>query len=207
MCSSDLDLYLYPNTVRAVKMTGAQIREWLERSTLVFNRIDPAQTKPQPLINSLLPSYNFDVILGVTYRIDVTQQARYSTVGRVVDPSAHRILDLRYNGKPIDESASFVVATNNYRSGGGGSFPGLDGSSIIFESSDNNQEILKDWLTAQKTVSPTVTPTWSFAPIAVPVKVVFETSPSARQFLAGQQRIHDAGDGEKGFALFSIDLR
>ena len=36
------DLYLYPNTVRAVRVSGAVLREWLEMSAGQFNRIDPA---------------------------------------------------------------------------------------------------------------------------------------------------------------------
>ncbi len=66
------DIYLYPNTLQIVKVTGAQVREWLERSAGIFNRIDPAKTEEQPLINPGFPAFNFDVIDGVTYRIDVT---------------------------------------------------------------------------------------------------------------------------------------
>ena len=73
--------------------------------------------------------------------------------------------------------------------------------------SDTNQEILKDWLIAQKTVDTRVTANWSFASIAAPVKVVFESSPAARRFLAGQSRISDAGNAPNGFALFAIDMK
>ncbi|WP_238384063.1 bifunctional 2',3'-cyclic-nucleotide 2'-phosphodiesterase/3'-nucleotidase [Roseomonas vastitatis] len=80
------DIYLYPNTLRVVKVTGAQLREWLERSAGLFNRIDLASGTDQPLIDPRFPSYNFDVIDGVTYRIDVTQPARYDNDGKVVAP-------------------------------------------------------------------------------------------------------------------------
>src|SRR5579859_8103906 len=43
------DLYIYPNTVRAVRLTGAEVKEWLERSAALFNRIDPANDAVQPL--------------------------------------------------------------------------------------------------------------------------------------------------------------
>ncbi|MBP0573912.1 5'-nucleotidase C-terminal domain-containing protein, partial [Mycobacterium tuberculosis] len=55
------DLYLYPNTVRAVEVTGANVREWLERSVGIFNQIEVGKAD-QPLINASFPSYNFDVI-------------------------------------------------------------------------------------------------------------------------------------------------
>jgi 2',3'-cyclic-nucleotide 2'-phosphodiesterase / 3'-nucleotidase len=201
------DLYLYPNTVRAVRITGATVREWLEMSAGQFNRIDPAVTTPQPLINQSFPTYNFDVIDGVTYRIDVTQPARYEPNGKIANASARRIVDLRYDGKPIDDQAWFVVATNNYRASGGGNFPGVDGTNIVFETSDTSQEMLKEWLVTQKTIDTRVSPNWSFAPIAAPVKVVFESSPAARKFLAGQTRIADAGDGANGFALYALEMK
>jgi 2',3'-cyclic-nucleotide 2'-phosphodiesterase/3'-nucleotidase len=34
------DLYLYLNTVRAMKITGAQVKEWLERSADMFNQVE-----------------------------------------------------------------------------------------------------------------------------------------------------------------------
>jgi 2',3'-cyclic-nucleotide 2'-phosphodiesterase/3'-nucleotidase len=201
------DLYLYPNTMRAVRINGANVREWLEMSAGQFNRIDPTVTTPQQLINNNFPTYNYDVIDGVTYRIDVTQPARYEANGKLANPNAHRIVDLRFEGKPIDEAAWFLVATNNYRAGGGGNFPGLDGSTIVLETAESSQEMLKEWLVEQKTVDTRVTPNWSFAPIAAPVKVVFESSPMARKFLPGQTKIADAGEAPNGFALFSIEMK
>ncbi len=44
------DLYLYPNTVRAVRITGADVREWLERSAGMFNQIVPGQAVTAPLV-------------------------------------------------------------------------------------------------------------------------------------------------------------
>ena len=87
------DLYLYPNTIRAVEVTGAQVREWLERSAGIFNQVKPG-SKDADLIDLTFPSYNFDVIDGVTYKIDVSQPSRYDQKGVVIAPDAHRIVDL-----------------------------------------------------------------------------------------------------------------
>ena len=75
------DLYLYPNTVQAVVITGAQVKEWLEMSAGIFNQIEKGKAD-QPLINLDFPSYNFDVIDGVTYKIDLSQPPKYDTEGR-----------------------------------------------------------------------------------------------------------------------------
>ena len=74
------DLYLYPNTVRAVEITGAQVKEWLEMSAGIFNQVEPGKAD-QPLLNPDFPSYNFDVIDGVTYKIDLSQPPKYEAKG------------------------------------------------------------------------------------------------------------------------------
>ena len=68
------DLYLYPNTIYAVKVTGADLRNWLETAAKRFNRIDPTKTTPQELVSSF-PGYNFDMFTSpdISYEIDVTQ--------------------------------------------------------------------------------------------------------------------------------------
>lgn len=124
------DLYLYPNTLIVVKASGKEVKEWLECSAGQFNQIDPNSTKPQSLINwDGFRTYNFDVIDGVNYQIDVTQPARYDGECQMVNANAERIKNLTFNGKPIDPNAMFLVATNNYRAYGG-KFAGTGDSHI-----------------------------------------------------------------------------
>ncbi len=99
------------------------------------------------------------------------------------------------------------VATNNYRASGGGNFPGMDGSNIVFETAETNQEIIKDWLIEQRTVNAAVTPIWSFAPITAPVQVVFESSPEAKSLVGGGTRIRHVGEGQNGFGLYALTPR
>ncbi len=197
------DLYVYPNTLQVVKLSGAQVREWLEMSAQAFNRIDPAGAPEQNLINGSFPSYNFDTIDGVTYRIDVTQPARYDRNGKLVAPDARRIVDLRFNGQPIDDKAEFAVVTNNYRASGGGSFPGLDGSNIILSSPDENREALLQYLQATKTVQPAADNNWRLQPVAG-VKLRFTSSARAKEHLAAQPNIRLVADQAEGLALFEL---
>lgn len=202
------DLYLYPNTLMAVRVTGAQVREWLERSAGMFNQIQPGQAD-QVLLNPAFPSYNYDVIDGVTYRIDLTQPSRYDTDGALVAPDAHRIVDLMYQGAPVADDAEFVVATNNYRASGGGRFPGADGTTIVFEAPDTNRDIIVRYIVANGTIAPAADANWSFAP-ADGATVLFETGPGAAQYLdevrARGTQIEPAGEGQGGFALYRIAL-
>ena len=69
------DLYLYPNTVRAVLISGADVKDWLERSAGMFNQVEPGKPD-QVLLNPEFPSYNFDVMDGVSYQIDLSQPSK-----------------------------------------------------------------------------------------------------------------------------------
>jgi 2',3'-cyclic-nucleotide 2'-phosphodiesterase/3'-nucleotidase len=200
------DLYIYSNTLKAVKLNGAQVREWLERSAGQFNRIDPNKTEAQPLVDTSFPTYNFDVIDGVNYQVDLTQASRYDGNGKLVNPDAHRIVNLTFAGKPIDPAQIFLVATNNYRAGGGGAFPGLDGKNIVIDSPDENRQAVLNYIVENKTINPSADGNWSFAPIPSNPLVVFDTSPNAKAAAAADPRLKYLGDVEGGFARFSIDL-
>ncbi|MGB3387787.1 MAG: bifunctional 2',3'-cyclic-nucleotide 2'-phosphodiesterase/3'-nucleotidase [Pseudaminobacter sp.] len=200
------DLYLYPNTVQAVAITGAQVKEWLEMSAGIFNAIEAGKTD-QKLINADFPSYNFDVIDGVSYRIDLSQPPKYDPKGAVLNAASNRIVDLMFEGKPIDPEAKFVVATNNYRAGGGGNFPEINGSKVIFQAPDTNRDVIVRYIIDQGTINPAADDNWSFVPLEG-TTVIFETGPKARDFIAGVKsvKIEPAGEAADGFAKYRITL-
>ncbi|WP_298566438.1 bifunctional 2',3'-cyclic-nucleotide 2'-phosphodiesterase/3'-nucleotidase [uncultured Aliiroseovarius sp.] len=200
------DLYLYPNTVRAVRINGATVREWLERSAVMFNQIAPG-SQDAILLNPEMPSYNFDVIDGVTYQIDLSQPPRYNKDGEVIAPDAHRIVNLSFDGQPIEDEQEFIVATNNYRAGGGGHFPGAGGDTTVFEGPDTNRDVIVRYIVEKGTINPRADANWTFAPLP-DTSVLFETGPAASPHASNVDgvTIEEAGMSDTGFALFRISL-
>ncbi|HEY7873462.1 MAG TPA: bifunctional 2',3'-cyclic-nucleotide 2'-phosphodiesterase/3'-nucleotidase [Rudaea sp.] len=194
------DLYLYPNTLTAVKIDGAGVKAWLEKSAQWFNQIDPAKEEPQELVNRHFPSYNFDVIQsGLTYTIDVTK------------PVGERIENLRYRGQPVKSDAPFIVVTNNYRASGGGGFPGLDGSNIVLSAPDANRDVLIDYARNAREITRAMfgnAHNWHFAKVKTAGPVIF-TSAAGKLDIARADGIDNVAlvkDNGDGTAVYAVDL-
>ena len=198
------DLYLYPNTVYAVKVNGADIKSWLEAASKRFNQIDVNKTTEQPLISSF-PGYNFDMFTtaDVQYEIDVTQ------------PLGSRIKNLSYLGKPMDTAQEFVIATNNYRATSGASFiPKLDGSSAIWASPDANRDVVIGYVRQNPQITRAANgaaKSWRFTKVTTAGPVVFSSGSNALSVAqaAGLTGVSvlAADDGlGKGMSKYQLDL-
>lgn len=147
------DLYLYDNVTALLKVTGADLREWLEMSAGQFNQIDPNNKAPQNIINTEYRTYNFDVIDGLTYKFDITQPNKYNKDGKVVNSQASRVRDLMYNGKPVADKQEFMIVTNNYRASG--TFPGAKNATMNRLLNLENRQTIINYIISEKTINPT----------------------------------------------------
>ncbi|KGY07188.1 2',3'-cyclic-nucleotide 2'-phosphodiesterase [Vibrio sinaloensis] len=211
------DLYLYPNTLVAMKVTGKEVKEWLECTAGQFKQIDVNSTAPQSLIDwDGFRTYNFDVIDGLNYQIDVTTPAKYDGDCKLVNDDAERIVNLTYQGKPIDMKQDFIIATNNYRAYSN-KFPGTGSEFVAFDSPDENRSVIASYITRVSNEKGQFTPSadnnWSFAPIKSDkqLDIRFETSPSekAAKFIEekGQYPMKRVATDDVGFAVYQIDLQ
>ncbi|KMP24968.1 bifunctional 2',3'-cyclic-nucleotide 2'-phosphodiesterase/3'-nucleotidase [Bacillus albus] len=200
------DLYVYPNTLYAVKVNGAQVKEWLEMSAGQFNQIDPKKTEEQPLVNIGYPTYNFDILDGLKYEIDVTQPAKYDKDGKVVNANTNRIINMTYEGKPVADNQEFIVATNNYR-GSSQTFPGVSKGEVVYQSQDETRQIIVKYMQETPVIDPAADKNWTFKPIvAEKLNTTFDSSPNAQKYIKKDGKISYVGPSENEFAKYAIDI-
>ena len=200
------DIYPFPNSLRVVKVDGAALCEWLERSASIFRRIDPGSRDEQPLLGPTFACYNFDVIDGVGYAIDVTEPARYDDSGALVAPQARRIRDLTFKGAPLDPRQTFLVVTNNYRASGGGGFPGCDGTTVVIEAPDANRDVVLRYIAGVGEVAPKSDGNWRLAPWPSAVFATYLAPPAAAKLAAPPGlKLTSMGAARGGFLKFRVE--
>ncbi|MFJ5732050.1 bifunctional metallophosphatase/5'-nucleotidase [Streptomyces paradoxus] len=137
-------LYVFENTLEARLMTGAQMKAYLEYSANYFAQTAPgAPVDPAKLTNANgTPDYNYDVVSGLTYEIDIAK------------PAGSRVTNVRFGGQPLADDAKFVFAVNNYRANGGGNFPHVAAAPLLWSNSDEIRNTMIAWVKAKGSIDP-----------------------------------------------------
>ena len=197
------DLYLYDNVTAILKITGAQLKEWLEMSAGQFNTIDPSKKEAQQLINSSYRTYNFDVIDGVTYEYDVTQPNKYDREGKLLHPDANRVRNLKYQGKDVRPEQEFIVVTNNYRANG--QFPGVRDASLNRLLGLENRQAIINYILEEKNINPSADKNWRFTDSIKGLDIRFLTADKAKNLLGTDGDVqYLASSEQEGFGEYRL---
>ena len=121
-------LYPYDNTLRAVRISGAQLRAYLEQSARYFQRRSDGSIG----VDRSIPGYNYDIVAGVDYTIDLSR------------PIGERIVSLTFDGRPVAPTDTFTMALNNYRQTGGGGFAMLRDAPVVYDHQAEIRDLLID---------------------------------------------------------------
>ena len=131
-------LYPYDNTLRAVRITGRQLREYLEHSARYYR----TAADGTPSVDPSVPGYNFDIVAGADYTLDVSR------------PIGQRVTRLEFKGRAVVPTDSFTLALNNYRQTGGGGYAMLSGARVVYDKSEEIRQLLVDEVRRRGTVNP-----------------------------------------------------
>ncbi|WP_368667356.1 5'-nucleotidase C-terminal domain-containing protein [Gemella sp. GL1] len=199
------DLYLYDNVAAIIKLTGAQLKEWLEMSAGQFNTIDPNNKEEQELVNTAYRTYNFDVIDGVDYDLDVTQKNKYDISGNLVNENSERVKNLTYKGQVVDPKQEFIVVTNNYRMSG--KFLGVKDAGFKQLLSLENRQAIINYIVSEKNINPTADFNWNFVDTIKGLNLTFKTAQIAKGLLERYPNISYLADVENGFTKYKYDYK
>ena len=143
-------LYPYDNTLRAVKISGGQLRAYLEQSARYFKPNAQGTADIDPAI----PGFNYDIVKGVDYTIDLSK------------PIGERITQLSIDGRPVAPTDTFTMALNNYRQTGGGGFAMLRGAPVVYDKQLEIRQLLIDEVKRKGTLVPSdyFHPNWRIVP-------------------------------------------
>jgi len=161
-------LYIYDNTLRAVRISGAQLRAFLEKSAEYYLPCPGARC--ERLVNPAVAGYNFDVVSGVDYTLDVTR------------PVGERVTRLRRNGRAVAPADSFTMAINSYRASGSGGYSMLIGAPVVYDRGEGLRELLIAAIERRGTISPEklFRRNWEIVPAALAERAAAEQRASGR---------------------------
>lgn len=155
-------LYPYENTLRALKLTGAQIRAHLEHTNRYWVVERAANGTFTVRNDPNIPGYNYDVLQGLDYTVDLAQ------------PVGRRITKLERNGRPVADTDSFTVALNSYRASGGGGYDMLRGAPVVYEGGREIRELIIEEIRRRGTLEPAdvFTKNWELLPPRMSLRLI-----------------------------------
>lgn len=141
--------YVYPNTLKVIRISGRDIRDALEKSAEYFELdaqgdiiVSQSFLTPKP------QHYNYDMWEGIDYVLDISQ------------PIGQRVTKLERQGQPLREDDMFDVVMNNYRAGGGGNYTMFQGKHVVKDINTDMVELLADYIQKQERIEASVNSNW-----------------------------------------------
>jgi 2',3'-cyclic-nucleotide 2'-phosphodiesterase (5'-nucleotidase family) len=159
-----LRLYPYENTLRAVRLTGEQLRQYLERSARYF-RVDAAG---RISLDDSMAGYDFDVVRGARYDVDLRQ------------PVGSRIRNLSVGGRMVDPSHGFIMALNSHRQTGAGGYTMVARAPVVYDRGERIRDLLEEEIRRAPLDPGTLAPSeWRIVPevSAVAVRQIYDIAP------------------------------
>lgn len=168
-------LYPYDNTLRAVRISGGQLRAFLEHAARYYRTVGADGRAEGGIVNPSVPGYNFDVVSGADYTIDLRQ------------PVGQRITRLQVRGRDVQPTDSFTMAVNNYRQGGGGGFAMLAGAPVVYDRDLDIRQLIIDEVRRAGTLDPEryAARNWTLEPAAARAQAYAEQTRGRRAEAGG----------------------
>jgi 2',3'-cyclic-nucleotide 2'-phosphodiesterase (5'-nucleotidase family) len=133
-------LYPYENALYVVEISGSDLRAFIEHGAQYY--LAPEAAGRAPRVNRSWPGFNFDMIQGATYELDLAR------------PVGERVVRLEVDGRPVTDDDVYTMAVNSYRAEGGGGFPGMGDADVVRRIDRPVRDIIADFLREHGVIEP-----------------------------------------------------
>lgn len=141
--------YIYPNTLRVLKVAGRDIRLALERSACYFEKYNGKQVKSKKKEGfGAFQPYNYDMWEGIEYKLDISKE------------EGSRVVELKYEGKPMDMDGTYVIVLNNYRAAGGGEYDMFKDKPVLKDIPTDVSELIANYIIEEEVISTNIDNNW-----------------------------------------------
>ncbi|TKI87842.1 bifunctional metallophosphatase/5'-nucleotidase [Bacillus mycoides] len=141
--------YIYPNTLKVIRITGADIKDALELSASYFTLkadgtiiVNPTYIEPKP------QHYNYDMWEGISYVLNISK------------PIGERVESLQYKGAPLNMNEEYDVVMNNYRASGGGNFFMFQNKPVVKDIPTDMSELIANYILKHKRIEAKKNENW-----------------------------------------------
>ena len=139
------DIYKYPNVLYTVKVSGAEMKAYMEWAAACWNQWKEGDVSIS--FNPQKPGYLHDHFIGLNYEVNLSK------------PAGERIENVTFQGKPLTDDMTLTLCVNDYR------YTGLKNEGIIsgekeWESSASVRDMLVAYLAEHDPLEPAVDHNW-----------------------------------------------
>lgn len=139
------DIYKYPNVLYTVKVTGAEMKTYMEWAAECWNQWQPGDINIS--FNPDKAGYLHDHFIGLNYEVNLSK------------PAGQRIENVTFKGQPLTDDQVLTLCVNDYR------YTGLKNEGIIsgekeWESSASVRDMLVAYLAEHDPLEPVVDNNW-----------------------------------------------
>jgi len=139
------DIYKFPNVLYTVKVTGAEMKAYMEWAAECWNQWQPGDINIS--FNPEKPGYLHDHFIGLNYEVNLSK------------PAGQRIENVTFKGQPLTDDQVLTLCVNDYR------YTGLKNEGIIsgekeWESSASVRDMLVAYLADHDPLEPVVDNNW-----------------------------------------------
>lgn len=192
-------LFPFNDRLCAIRRTGRQLRDWLERSAARYATVSDAQGTPA-LILAESAGYQCDGLFGLTYNIDLSAGAESDFSGQPRPETEGRVRNIRLDGQPVSDDLTYCVATTDFRAGGGGGFPVIPDTDRLWTSDESLRDVLIDAIAAGAASQCAPRHVWQFrAPAGAAVWIGGD--PGVSDLAPVALEPHELPDGRSGYLL------